>query len=523
MSSQLRVDRDEAIYSAYEVSIRYGGVLALDKVSLSIRPGEVHGLLGANGAGKSSLVKILAGVHRPDSGSMFLEGKMIAFANRRAAVAAGVATVSQELNLFPDLSVLENLFLMREPLHVGTLANRSEMRSRAQQPLDAVGLSQTVLDQPLRSLSLGAQQLVEIARALLENPRVLMLDEPTSALKAAETRRLLDVIAQMRDRNVGIVLVSHFLEDVLECADVLTVLRGGRVVEEGVPTDRVTSQALIEAMLGPADAGRTRTRRGGGLPLAKTTKKGPLILRDVQVDGLLESLTVTAEAGEVVGLAGLDGSGAAETLRVIFGELKSDGGQMTLPNGQSGPRDINGAVRAGVAYVPADRKALGLLLDAPVSENVAMVTAGPLRRLGAFPAKRNKTDRAQAWGDAISIVMSSPDALAGTLSGGNQQKVVFAKWLETTPDVVLLDDPTRGVDVGAKADMMEIIREVASSGRIVLYTSSDLDEMAQTCDRVLVFYRGRVIGQLHAPLDEHVLLEAITTGLLSSSPGARPS
>jgi len=512
MTVESQPDVDVPTYVASNVSIRYGGVLALDGVSFSVRSGEVHGLLGANGAGKSSLVKILAGVQRSDSGSLSLDGRQVSFANGRAAVRAGIATVSQELNLFPHLTVLENLFLGREPRRAGTLVNRPEMRSRAMPTLDAVGLPRSVVDQPLHSLNLGAQQLVEIARALLEDPRVLMLDEPTSALKAAETRRLLEVIGELRSRDVAIVLVSHFLEDVLAIADVLTVLRGGVVVEQGVASASFTSQSLVEKMLGPASAQRARARRSGSLPIGKTSAKGPLLLRDVRVDGKLEPLTLTAHPGEVVGLAGLDGSGASEALHVIFGHLRADGGEVILPNGARGPRNINRAVRAGIAFIPADRKALGLMLDAPVVENASTVTSGPLRRLGSFPSTRVKLERTQVWSDALGIVMASPGTRTDTLSGGNQQKVVFAKWLETTPDVVLLDDPTRGVDVAAKADMMAIIREIAQSGHVVLYTSSDLDEMAQVCDRVIIFYRGRAVGEMHLPLDEHELLEAITTG-----------
>ena len=223
---------------------------------------------------------------------------------------------------------------------------------------------------------------------------------------------------------------------------------------------------------------------------------------------------MTARQGEVVGLAGLDGSGAAETLRVIFGQLKSDGGHIDLPNGKRGPSSIGGAVRAGIAYIPSDRKALGLILSAPVSDNTCMVTAGPLRRLGLFPSSRRKAERAGVWQDALSIVMAEPQTRTDALSGGNQQKVVFAKWLETAPDVVLLDDPTRGVDVAAKADMMAITRQIAQSGHVVLYTSTDLDEMAHTCDRVLIFYRGRLVGELCAPLEEYTLLQAITTGVV---------
>jgi ABC-type sugar transport system ATPase subunit len=225
---------------------------------------------------------------------------------------------------------------------------------------------------------------------------------------------------------------------------------------------------------------------------------------------------MTAEPGEVVGLAGLEGSGASETLRLVFGQLKLTGGTVKIPTGEPGPKTMLAAVRAGVAYVPADRKSDGLILQVPIYENVTMVTSGPLKRLGVLPRKRAKMARADEWREPLGLVMRSSGMSTELLSGGNQQKVVFAKWLEPSPALVLLDDPTRGVDVGAKADMIKIIRAVADSGRVVLYASTDLDEMAHVCDRVIVFYRKRAIGELRSPLAEHQLLEAVTTGAIHS-------
>jgi len=508
----------DAVYIASHVSMEYGGARALDDVSFEIHTGQVHALLGANGAGKSTLVKILAGVLPPLGGELILDGEAVSFSSGRQAIEAGVATVSQELNLFPDLTVLENLFLMREPLIGGVLARHSEMRSRAGPVLDEVGLSRTLLRRPLRSLSLGARQLVEIARALLEHPRVLILDEPTSALKASETRRLLDVVREMRSRDVAVVFVSHFLEDVFETADIVTILRSGRLVEAATPCSQLTSQGVIASMLGEAaeeDAGKDVAAESFPIPRAPK-EVGPLVLSGATSRGVLEPLTMTAEPGEVVGLAGLEGSGASETLRLVFGQLKLTGGTVKIPTGEPGPKTMLAAVRAGVAYVPADRKSDGLILQVPIYENVTMVTSGPLKRLGVLPRKRAKMARADEWREPLGLVMRSSGMSTELLSGGNQQKVVFAKWLEPSPALVLLDDPTRGVDVGAKADMIKIIRAVADSGRVVLYASTDLDEMAHVCDRVIVFYRKRAIGELRSPLAEHQLLEAVTTGAIHS-------
>ena len=509
----------QSAFVASGIDMDFGPIKALEDVSVEIRTGQVHALLGANGAGKSTLVKILAGVMRPTAGQLMLDGEEVNFKNGHEAVGAGIATVSQELNLFPDLSVLENLFLRREPLHRGTVVDRSKMYAAAKPVLAEVGLAAGMLNQPLRSLSLGGRQLVEVARALLENPRVLILDEPTSALKAAETQRLLDVVRNLRSRDVAVVFVSHFLEDVFKIADVVTVLRNGRMTERAKPVSEMTQQSVITAMLGErgtqkAAAGRARTLRG----IPSTPKPaGPLVLSGACSRGVLDPVTLSAQPGEVVGLAGLEGSGASEVLRLIFGQLPLTGGTIQLPTGQKGARSMLGAVRSGVAYVPADRKADGLILESPIYENISMVTAGPLGRLGFLPSVRAKKARALEWRERLGVVAGSDALPVGTLSGGNQQKVVLGKWLETAPYLVLLDDPTRGVDVGAKPDLMEIVREVADSGRVVLYASTDFNEMASVCDRVLVFYRHAVIGELHPPLSEHQLLDAVTRGVLGPS------
>lgn len=510
-----------AVYTATGVSMAYGGTQALRDVSMACHTGQVHALVGANGAGKSTLVKILAGVQRPDTGELVLDGRPATFSSGRMAINAGVATVSQELNLFPHLTVLENLFLMREPLWGGVLARQAEMRDRAAPVLEQVGLPMACLGRQLLSLPLSTRQLVEVARALLQDPRVLILDEPTSALEAADTKRLLDVVAQMRSREVAIVFVSHFLEDVFEVADVVTILRSGRLVEQAAPITQLSPKDVIEAMLGKAsqaDAGRDVS--AGSFPIPRAPRNiGPLVLKDAACRGVLPPLSISANPGEVVGLAGLDGSGASETLRLVFGQLRVTSGEVTLPMGQSAPKSILAAVRAGIAYVPADRKADGLILQQPIYENVTMVTAGPLKRLGLLPRKLAKTERVEEWRGPVGLVMSSASMPVEALSGGNQQKVVFAKWLESTPALVLLDDPTRGVDVGAKADMLKIIRAVADSGRVVVYTSTDLDEMTRICDRIIVFYRRQVVGELLPPLTEHQLLDAVTRGAVPTAAG----
>ena len=500
------------MYAASRVSKRYGGVVALEEAELEIRGGEVHALLGANGAGKSTLVKILAGAERPSSGTLTLDGEPVRFSHVRDAAEHGVAIVSQELNLFPDLSVLANLFLGRESLTAGVIIDRREMRRRAALVVDSVGLG-VDLDVPLHSLRLGERQLVEIGRALLEDPKILILDEPTSALDEAETQRLHAVVGRMRESGVAIVYVSHILDDVFAIADTVSILRNGRSVMRRRPREELTIRETVGQMLGDV---ATRPERPARPMEARCTAS--LRLEAVEVSGRLHALTLEAMPGEVVGLAGLEGAGPETVFDLVFGRRRADRGRVMLPDGSGQPRTVARAVRAGIAYVPADRKRLGLMLEKSVEANISLVSGGPLRRLGFLLRRRVTRARAGHWARQLDIKLASTATPAGQLSGGNQQKVVFAKWLETDPDVLLLDDPTRGVDVGAKLEMQDIIGREARRGRVVLYRSNDLEEMATICHRAIVFFGGAVCGELHGDaMSEHRLLEAINTGELSVS------
>jgi len=503
------------MYTARDLHKSYGGVKALDGVDFEIHPGEVHALLGANGAGKSTLIKILAGGTVPEHGELQLDGRPVAFANSGEAADHGVAVVSQELNLFPHLDVLQNLFLGREPLAAAVALDRREMRRRARPVLEAVGL-ETNLNRPLQYLRLGEQQLVEIARALLNEPKILILDEPTSALQAAETERLLAVVRSLRDRGVAVVYVSHYLEDVFAVADRITVLRSGRVVVARRPRAEMTIQGTVNEMLG--EVARVEVTAAEVEPLEEAAAASePLVLDEVAIDGSLAPFSLAAQPGEVVGLAGLEGSGPQVVLDVIFGRRRPDTGSVALPGRRRAPRGMNQAVRAGVAYVPADRKRLGLMLDGSIADNVASVRGGPLKRMGVVMRRGRMRSRAEHWRRQLNIVMADTGANVGSLSGGNQQKVVFAKWLEADPAVILLDDPSRGVDIGAKEEMHSIIAQMAASRKVVIYTSSDLEEMTKVCDRVIVFFAGRAVGEVSGDLSEHALLEAINVGAVEAA------
>jgi ABC-type sugar transport system ATPase subunit len=496
------------LFEARGIRKAYGGVVALHGVDFVVRAGSAHALLGENGAGKSTLVKILGGAVRQDEGTVTLDGEDVRFGTTAEAVRSGVAVVSQELNLFPDLDVLANLFPMREPRH-GVFVDRAAMADRARDVLAELGLSVS-LRRPVGLLSLAERQLLEIARALIAGPRVLVLDEPTSALEAAGVDRLMQALEVVRAREVAVVYVSHVLEEVMSLCDEVTVLRDGRVVLEAVPRTQLTVPAIVEAMLGE----RSRERTGvadAGMPVEER-RRGTLELQAVSVDRRLQDVSLKVESGEVVGLAGLAGSGHLTVLETVFGLRRPTSGSIVAPDGRRirGQRD---ALRRGVALVSGDRHRVGLMLDKPIWENVAQVRAVALRRAGRLIRRRELRERARGHVERLNIRARSVDQHVGRLSGGNQQKVVFAKWLELRPAVLLLDDPTRGVDVGTKAEMHDLIRAEAAAGAAVLLASTDIDELVAVCDRVVVFFHGRAFATLAGDdLAQHAIIEAINTG-----------
>jgi ABC-type sugar transport system ATPase subunit len=484
----------------------YGGVVALAGADFTVRPGVVHALLGENGAGKSTLVKIIAGALAPDSGRVLLDGSAVRFASTAEAVRHGVAVVSQELNVFPDLDVLSNLYPMREPRR-GPFVSRAEMARQAR-PV----LADLALDVPLRrlvgDLSLAQRQLLEIAKALLTSPRVLILDEPTSALGAQSTELLFDVLRVLRDRSVGVVFVSHILEDVMALCDEITVLRDGEVAMAARPRADLTVPAIVSAMLGEERVETPDESLASQVAAAVEDVSGRLELREATVAGRISSVSLSVDPGEVVGLAGVAGAGHHTVLELISGLARPDSGSVLLPGGRPVPRGLRGAVRAGVALVTGDRRRLGLMLDKPVWENVGQVRSVGLAADGLVVRSSALRRRARAQVTGLRIRARSVDQPAGSLSGGNQQKVVFAKWLDAQPSVVLLDDPTRGVDVGAKAEMHALIRSTAAAGAPVLICSTDIDELASLCDRVIVLRQGSVTAELAGErLRTHAILE----------------
>ncbi|HEY8717431.1 sugar ABC transporter ATP-binding protein [Pengzhenrongella sp.] len=463
---------------------RFPGVLALDGVSFDLHAGEVHVLLGENGAGKSTLIKCLAGVYQPDGGQVFVDGNPVHLNTTAQAEALGIATIHQEFNLVPQLSIAENVMLGRQPRRFGMIDKRATIAA-ARRALERVGLTVDPRT-PVRSLGVARQQLVEIAKALSLDARVLILDEPTAALADDEVDRLLELMSELRETGVGMVFISHHLDEIRRIGHRVTVLRDGRSV--GTVPARTPSGELVRLMVGRSiESLYPRERGDAGTAL--------LTVEGLTRTGSFDNINLTVHAGEVVGLAGLVGAGRTEVLRAVFGADTYGEGNVAVRGKNIPKHDVHAAIGAGLGLVPEDRKAQGLVLGASVGENLGMVSLRAATRAGLVDRKRLKAIAVAAVQD-LSIRTPGIGALVKNLSGGNQQKVVMGKWLAADPAVLLLDEPTRGVDVGAKVEIYQLVNKLTASGRGVLLVSSDLPEVLGMCDRILVMAHGRLVGEL---------------------------
>ncbi|MDT0183992.1 sugar ABC transporter ATP-binding protein [Microbacterium sp. ARD31] len=479
----------------------YGGITALDDVTIEFAAGSVHAILGENGAGKSTLMKILAGAESADAGVVEVDGAEVHFSSVRDANAQGVAIVFQELSLFPELDVLANLFANREITQAGFIRRR-RMAARARPVLKELGLD-VRLDELVSALPLHERQLLEIAKALLTNVRVLVLDEPSSSLSANETARLLSVVRELKNRGVTVLLVSHRLEEIAAIADTVTVLRNGRLVKT-VPMDSTDMATLVADMIG---------RAPGELPflaMNEIADDAPRLTLSGVSTNRLQDVTLEARQGEILGLAGLEDAGVQEVLTAIYGGIAATSGSMTFPDGNGQPRSMREAVRRGIALVPADRRRDGLMLQDSVLENVSSVRAGVTGGYRFWLRKREMRARADETLARLRVKFGRRDDAVGTLSGGNQQKIVLGKWLQVEPSVLLLDDPTRGVDLGAKLEIYEVIKQQTDQGKLVIFSSSELEEYRHLCRRVIIFRRGRIARTLvGAEVSEHNILQAM--------------
>ncbi|SER13107.1 monosaccharide ABC transporter ATP-binding protein, CUT2 family [Lentzea xinjiangensis] len=472
------------------ISLAFPGVKALQDVDFRLFPGEVHALMGENGAGKSTLIKTLTGVHRPDSGQVSLAGAGVAFSSPGEAQHAGISTVYQEVNLCANLTVAENILLGREPRRLGGIDFRA-MRRRAAQVLARIG----VHVDPASSLGehpIAVQQLVAIARAIAVDCRVLVLDEPTSSLDAGEVAELFRIMRVLRDEGVAILFVSHFLDQVYEISDRMTVLRNGVLVGEHL-TAEVDRRTLIAQMIG-RDLGTLEAIEDAA---EKRHPDGPVL---VQASGLgrrgaIEPFDLSIRTGEVVGLAGLLGSGRTELARLLFGADRADSGKLLVdgvPLRLRGPRQ---AIAAGIAFSSEDRKGEGLVADLSIRDNLVLAMQAARGWTRPLP-RRTKDQLVEKYLKALDIRPANPDALVSTLSGGNQQKVLLARWLVTEPRLLILDEPTRGIDIGAKAQIQQLVTALAAEGTAVLFISAELEEVVRIADRIVVLRDRRKIAEL---------------------------
>ena len=494
--------------AARNISKRYGGTRALTNVSLDVQPGTVHALLGENGAGKSTLVKIFAGAVRPDEGEVLIGGLPITLTSPAAARRSGIAVVHQELSLFPSLRVVSNVYAGNE-LHDGLgLALWPQMHTELARTLADVGWS-IPLDRDVGSLTLAEQQMVEIVRAFHFRADLVLLDEPNSALTESESNALYDVVRRFRARGQAFLLVSHRLDEVLAIADHVTILRDGRVVHSA-PAAELTIRDTVRLMIGTATASATRTPSG-----AKADRSVKIDVRGIHA-GRLKELSMEVRQGEIVGVAGLEGSGVQELFDVLFGTRRIDAGYILLDGAPYQPRSPADAIRRSVASIPADRRTDGLLMNRSVSENVVLVILDQLRSALRLLNDSSIRRAAQSFVERFRIRTLSAESEVATLSGGNQQKVVLAKWLALRPGVLLLNDPTRGIDVGAKAEVHDVVRELAAEGVAILVWSSEADELLGLCDRIIVLSSGRQARTLDtAVADRRDLALAVVGGDLS--------
>ncbi|MFD7446353.1 sugar ABC transporter ATP-binding protein [Streptomyces sp. NPDC059909] len=482
------------VLEARGVGKRFPGVVALDDVSFSLRAGETHALVGENGAGKSTLIKVLTGVHRPDGGELLLSGRPVNFARPFEAQQAGISTIYQEVNLVPLMSVARNIFLGREPRTRLGLIDFARIHSEAAALLGGFGVTVDPR-RPLHTLGIGTQQMVALARAVSVKAQVVVMDEPTSSLEPREVETLFRVIGDLRRQNIAVVYVSHRMDELYRICDRVTVLRDGKHIHTGdlAGLDRMQ---LVSMMLGREI---TEVRRHGVTSFGEEShdiaRKPVLIATGLTRKHQLDDVSLQLHPGEVLGLGGLLGSGRSETAKALAGALPLEAGDISVNGTSLGRFSSSSAIRAGISLLPEDRKAEGIVPGLSVRENIVLAALPRLSRAGIV--SRRQQDRVvDIFMKRLRIKASSAEQKVGELSGGNQQKVLLARWLCLEPKVLLLDEPTRGIDVGAKAEVQALIDELAQEGLAVLLISSDIEELIEGSDRIVVLRSGATAGEL---------------------------
>ena len=476
----------DAALELRNVSKSFGQVVALRSGSLRVEAGSIHALVGENGAGKSTLVKIVAGVHGRDTGTMLLDGEEVDFASTAESKSHGISVIYQEPTLFPDLSVTENIFMGRQHLRSGRRIDRARMYAEAERLFARLGVA---IDprRPAQGLSIADQQIIEIAKAISLDSRVLIMDEPTAALTGVEVERLYTVARGLRDEGRALVFISHRFDEVFELCDTITVLRDGSYVDTLAAAGTEVDE-LVALMVG---------REVGELfPKAPAEIGDPVLeVEGLSSAGNFHDVSFEVRAGEIVGLAGLVGAGRSEIARAVFGIDRYDSGSVHLNGVAVPPANPRAAIRAGMAFVPEDRRQQGLITESSVARNIAGAIRTGLTRAGLLSA-RAENRAAGTWARRLEVKTGALDMNATTMSGGNQQKVVIAKWLATEPSLLIIDEPTRGIDIGTKAEVHRLLSELAGQGMAILMISSELPEIIGMADRVLAVHEGHLTADI---------------------------
>ncbi|MDE0572686.1 sugar ABC transporter ATP-binding protein [Demequina sp. B12] len=468
------------------VSKSFGSVMALKSGSLRMESHSIHALIGENGAGKSTLVKIIAGVHQRDAGTVELAGESVNFSNTAQSKDAGIAVIYQEPTLFPDLSVTENIFMGRQPVRGLRGVDRRSMRTQVTALFDQLGVSLDP-DRPTRGLSIADQQIVEIAKAISLDARVLIMDEPTAALSGVEVERLFKVARALRDEGRALLFISHRFDEVFDLCDTVTIMRDGEYVATTAIEDTSVDE-LVRQMVG-RDVTTLYPKEPASIG------EDVLVVEGLSQRGLFHDVSFSVKSGEIVALAGLVGAGRSEIARAIFGVDDYSSGTVSVNGKAIRKHDPANAMGAGIALVPEDRRNQGVILDSTVARNTTLAIRRSLTKYGLlWPSAEN--DAARRWASRLEVKTSALDAQAGTLSGGNQQKVVLAKWLATNPTVLIVDEPTRGIDIGTKSEVHRDLSTLAGMGLAIVMISSELPEVLGMADRVLVVHEGRITAEL---------------------------
>jgi ribose transport system ATP-binding protein len=496
----------EVLLDARGLRKSFSGVRALTDVSLDVRVGEVHCILGQNGAGKSTLIKTLAGVHRPDAGEILWQGERVEIADPQAAIELGIATMYQELDVVDGLTVAENIFLGHE-LATGGFTRRSEAAKQTRALMERLGHGSISPNAEVGSLSAANKQIVSMARALSHDIKLIIMDEPSAVLDSQEVKNLFGVVRELTAEGIAVVYITHRLEEIRQIGDRITVIKDGRTMASGLTLAEAPTTELIRLMTGrevanvfppavpvPADAATV------------------LEVRDLALNGVFSDVSFSVRAGEIVGLAGLVGSGRSEILETVYGARKASSGTVTVAGKRVARGSVTSAVRAGVGLSPEERKSQGLVLGEPIFVNVTLSSLSRFAR-GGWIDEGGERAAAREQIEALDLRPADPGRPASTLSGGNQQKILLARWLVHGTRVLLLDEPTRGVDVGARSEIYALIRRLAAAGNAIVIVSSEIEEVLGLADVVLVVSDGRILETLPAhDIDEHGVLELVMKG-----------